>query len=56
MHLTYAEMLLEPIDAIHFAIAVWEADAKRDKLESRKQEAAADEQRTKSKGQTVEPG
>lgn len=40
-------MLLEPIDEVNFAIAVWSAEAKRDKIENRKQEAAAEEQRNK---------
>lgn len=45
--MTWAEFVLEPLDQIYFAIAVWEHEAKRDKLESRKQEAKAEEQRTK---------
>lgn len=38
-------MLLEPVDEVHFAIAVWAAEAKRDKIENRKREAQAGEQR-----------
>lgn len=34
-------MLLEPMDEIQFAIAVWETEAKRDKLETARQEAKA---------------
>lgn len=45
----------EPMDEVEFAIAVWAADNKRDKINNRKQEAAYEEQRTKQKGQTVEP-
>lgn len=37
--MTYAEFVLEPLDAINFAIAVWEQEAKRDKLEAARQEA-----------------
>lgn len=48
--LTYAEFVLEPIEEINFAIAVWENEAKRDKLEIAKQEAKAQEQRNKTKG------
>jgi len=43
--MTWAEFVLEPLDAINFAIAVWEQEAKRDKLEEVRQEA-------KSKGTT----
>lgn len=45
--LTWDEFINEPLPEIQFAIAVWEQEAKRDKLESRKQEAHATEQRTK---------
>lgn len=48
--LSWAEFVLEPIDQINFAIAVWENEAKRDKLEIAKQEAKAQEQRSKIKG------
>jgi hypothetical protein len=40
-------MLLEPIEEINFAIAVWESEGQRDKLEVKRQEAKAAEQRTK---------
>lgn len=53
--LSFMAMQQEPIDEVEFAIAVWAADGKRDKLSSRKQEAAYEEQRSKGKGQTVEP-
>lgn len=46
--LSYREMLLEPMEEIQFAIAVWEQEAERDKLELRRQEAKAEEQRNKS--------
>lgn len=39
-------MLLEPVAEINFAIAVWEQEAQRDKLEMKRQEAKAAEQRT----------
>lgn len=39
-------MLNEPMDEIQFAIAVWETEAKRDKLEVARQQAKAEEQRT----------
>lgn len=49
--MSYAEFVLEPIEEINFAIAVWENEGKRDKLEIAKQEAKAQEQRSKIKGQ-----
>lgn len=45
--LSWAEFVLEPIDEVNFAIAVWEAEAKRDKVEAARHEAKAEEQRTK---------
>lgn len=40
--MTWAEFVLEPLDQIQFAIAVWEQEAKRDKLEAARQEAKAE--------------
>lgn len=47
MRFTDAQMAGEPIETIHFALAVWAAEARRDNIENRKREAAAEEQRNK---------
>lgn len=41
-------MANEPLEEINFAIAVWESEGRRDKVELAKQEAKAAEQRTKT--------
>jgi len=40
--MTWAEFAAEPLDAINFAIAVWEQEAKRDKLEAARQEVKSE--------------